>query len=60
MKQGLATIMAALVLQTTAWAQTPVDTALLEMRDAFRRNNTGQMATLLPRVRGHALEPLAL
>ena len=60
MKQGLATIMAALVLQTTAWAQTPADTALLEMRDAFRRNNTGQMATLLPRVRGHALEPLAL
>ena len=60
MKQGLATIMAALVLQTTVWAQTPADTALLEMRDAFRRNNTGQMATLLPRVRGHALEPLAL
>ena len=60
MKQGLATIMAALVLQTTAWAQTPADTALLEMRDAFRRNNTGQLATLLPRVRGHALEPLAL
>ena len=60
MKQGLATIMAALVLQTTAWAQTPADTALLEMRDAFRRNNTGQMATLLPRVRGHALEPLAI
>ena len=60
MKQGLATIMAALVLQTTAWAQTPADTALLEMRDAFRRNNTSQMATLLPRVRGHALEPLAL
>ena len=60
MKQGLATIMAALALQATAWAQTPADTALLEMRDAFRRNNTGQMATLLPRVRGHALEPLAL
>lgn len=60
MKRGLATIMAALALQATAWAQTPADTALLEMRDAFRRSNTGQLATLLPRVRGHTLEPLAV
>jgi soluble lytic murein transglycosylase len=36
------------------------DAALLEMREAFRRNNTGQLASLLPQVRGHALEPLAM
>ncbi|MDP2416247.1 MAG: transglycosylase SLT domain-containing protein [Hydrogenophaga sp.] len=60
MKRGLVTIMAALALQATAWAQTPADTALLDMREAFRRNNTSQMAALLPRVQGHALEPLAL
>lgn len=60
MKRGLATIMAALALQVPAWAQTPADTALLEMRDAFRRSNTGQLATLLPRVSGHTLEPLAI
>ncbi|MDZ4125459.1 MAG: hypothetical protein U1E02_14955, partial [Hydrogenophaga sp.] len=60
MKRGLATIMAALALQAAAWAQTPADTALLEMREAFRRSNTSQLAALLPRVRGHALEPLAI
>ncbi|WP_439113017.1 transglycosylase SLT domain-containing protein [Hydrogenophaga sp.] len=60
MKRGLATIMAVLALQEMAWAQTPADTALLDMREAFRRNNTGQLAALLPRVRGHALEPLAI
>jgi soluble lytic murein transglycosylase len=36
------------------------DAAVLEMREAFRRNNTGQLASLLPQVRGHALEPLAM
>ncbi|WP_439589926.1 transglycosylase SLT domain-containing protein [Hydrogenophaga sp.] len=36
------------------------DAALLEMREAFRRNNTGQLASLLPQIRGHALEPLAM
>lgn len=60
MKRGLTTIMAALVLQVPVWAQTPADTALLELRDAFRRSNTGQLATLLPRVSGHTLEPLAI
>lgn len=60
MKRGLATIMAALALQATAWAQTPADSALLDMREAFRRNNPGQIAALLPRVSGHALEPLAI
>ena len=60
MKRALATIMAALALQTVAWAQTPADAALLEMREAFRRSNTSQLAALLPRVRGHQLESLAL
>ena len=60
MKRGLATIMAALALHAPSWAQTPADAALLEMRDAFRRNNTPQLAALLPRVSGHTLEPLAV
>ncbi len=51
--------MAALCLQGAAWAQAPADAALLEMRDAFRRNNAAALTVLLPSVRGHALEPLA-
>jgi soluble lytic murein transglycosylase len=51
--------MAALALPSLAWSQAPADQALLDMRDAFRRNNPTQLATLLPKVRGHALEPLA-
>nr|WP_236581974.1 lytic transglycosylase domain-containing protein [Hydrogenophaga sp. BPS33] len=52
--------MAALVLPTTLWAQgAPGDSTLLEMRDAFRRGNTTQLSALLPRARGHVLEPLA-
>lgn len=35
------------------------DAALLEMREAFRRSNTAQLASLLPQTRGHVLEPLA-
>ena len=31
----------------------------MEMRDAFRRGNTTALTTLLPRVQGHPLEPLA-
>jgi soluble lytic murein transglycosylase len=42
-----------------AWAQNNADAAVLEMRDAYRRNNTTQLTALMPRVRGHALEPLA-
>ena len=60
LKQGLVPIMAALLMQGAAWAQGSADAALLEMRDAFRRNNTLALSTLLPRVRGHALEPLAV
>ncbi len=44
-----------------AWAQASgTDATLLEMRAAFQRNNTAQLAALLPALRGHALEPLAL
>ncbi|MDP2262152.1 MAG: transglycosylase SLT domain-containing protein [Hydrogenophaga sp.] len=42
-----------------SWAQTSADAAVLELREAYRRNNTTQLTALLPRVRGHALEPLA-
>ena len=58
---GARFIMAALLAPTALFAQSaPNDATLLEMRDAFRRNNTTQMATLLPRTRGHVLEPLAV
>ena len=55
-------IMAVLVLPGLAHAQSSAggDASLLEMRDAFRRNNTTQLARLLPAARGHALEPLAI
>lgn len=55
-------IMAVLVLPGPSHAQSSAggDAALLEMREAFRRNNTTQLAKLLPTVRGHALEPLAI
>ena len=55
-------IMAVLVLPGLSHAQSSAggDASLLEMREAFRRNNTTQLANLLPAVRGHALEPLAI
>ncbi len=52
--------MAVLLLPTAVtWAQGSGDSALLDMREAFKRNNTAQIAALLPRVRGHVLEPMA-
>ncbi|MDO9436334.1 lytic transglycosylase domain-containing protein [Hydrogenophaga sp.] len=59
---GARLIMAALLLPSAILAQstTGSDAALLEMRDASRRGNTTQMATVLPRTRGHVLEPLAV
>ncbi|MFP5427604.1 MAG: transglycosylase SLT domain-containing protein [Gammaproteobacteria bacterium] len=58
-KQGVTAIMAALVLAGSATAQSPADSALLEMREAFRRGQSAQLTEWLPRVRGHRLEPLA-
>lgn len=52
-------IMAALALAGPALAQTPAESALLEMREAFRRNQTDRLTQLLPLVRGHPLAPLA-
>ena len=59
-KQGLWPIMAALLMQGPALAQGNADTALLEMRDAFRRNATPTLTALLWRVQGHPLEPMAV
>ena len=58
-KQGLLSIMAVLLMQSVAWAQPAADAALLDMREAFRRNNSPTLSALLPRVRGHQLEPMA-
>ncbi len=51
---------------TTAWpAAAPTaaaragDLAMLDMRDALRRNNLRALQTLRPQVQGHVLEPLA-
>jgi soluble lytic murein transglycosylase len=58
---GLRLIMAALVTPGLALAQATSggDAALLEMRAAYTRGNSFQLANLLPAVRGHTLEPLA-
>ena len=59
-KRGLFTIMAGLLLASAAMAQdTRTDGSLLEMRDAFRRNDSTRLNVLLPSVRGNVLEPLA-
>lgn len=57
-------IMAALMGVAPAWAQpakdpTAADAALLDMREAFRRQDAAALERLLPTVQGHALEPLA-
>ena len=61
---GWRLIMAGVLLQATAACAQPAsggsDAILLEMREAYRRDNTAQLSTLLPQVRGHALEPLAM
>ena len=60
MKRSLITIMAGLLLANAAMAQdNRNDGSLLEMRDAFRRNDAARLSALLPSVRGHVLEPLA-
>ena len=37
----------------------PSDSVILDMREAFRRNDRARLAALLPQARGHALEPWA-
>jgi soluble lytic murein transglycosylase len=37
----------------------PPDSVILDMREAFRRNDRTRLAALLPQARGHALEPWA-
>jgi soluble lytic murein transglycosylase len=60
MKRNLITIMAGLLLCTAAWSQdNGGDSALLDMRDAYRRGDAARLSALLPSLRNHALEPLA-
>jgi soluble lytic murein transglycosylase len=42
-----------------AQAQNRGDEVLLEMQQAFRKNDAKRLSTLLPQARGHVLEPLA-
>ncbi|HYE41671.1 MAG TPA: transglycosylase SLT domain-containing protein [Ramlibacter sp.] len=57
----LRTILASLAvaLLGSALAQ-PRDEVLLQMQDAFRRNDSGRLAQLLPQAQGHVLEPWAV
>ncbi len=57
--RGLVSIMAGLCLFAPVQAQTPQDRVLLQMRDAFVKRQPATLSTLLPRVEGHVLEPLA-
>ena len=42
-----------------AVAQTSADQAMLDLKDAYRSGNRRQLDALLPKVRGHLLEPMA-
>ncbi|WP_247596775.1 lytic transglycosylase domain-containing protein [Hydrogenophaga sp. PAMC20947] len=61
MTRCLLTIMAGLMMHGTSWAQSSAgsDAAVLEMREAFRRNDTATLTRLLPSVANHPLAPLA-
>lgn len=52
----LASLAVALLGNTQAQ---PRDDVLLQMQDAFRRNDTARLAQLLPQAQGHVLEPWA-
>ena len=54
----LLAIMAGLMLHGSIQAQSSADAAVLEMREAFRRNDTTTLARLLPLTAGHPLAPL--
>ena len=56
---GRRLIMGALLLPVLASSQTVGDKALLDMRAAYSRGQSAELARLLPTVRGHVLEPLA-
>ena len=45
--------------QAGAMNEGPGQAALLEMADAFKRNDRRRLTNLLPQVRGHVLEPWA-
>ncbi|MDF1486442.1 transglycosylase SLT domain-containing protein [Ramlibacter sp. H39-3-26] len=57
------TLLAAAALLALApafsWAQNPADDVLLDMAQAFRKNDAKKLAALLPQARGHVLEPWA-
>lgn len=57
----LRTILASLAVALLGSAQAqPRDDVLLQMQDAFRRNDSARLAQLLPQAQGHVLEPWAV
>jgi soluble lytic murein transglycosylase len=56
---GRRLIMAGLLLPALAASQPAADKPVLDMREAFRKNQSAELTRLLPATRGHVLEPLA-
>ena len=50
---------AASLFAPIAQAQNKGDEAMLDMHQAFRKNERTRLTALLPQVQGHTLEPLA-
>ena len=55
----LGVLAATALLGVPAQAQSKGDDTLLEMAQAFRKNDKARLSALLPQARGHVLEPLA-
>ena len=55
----LGALSVASLLVPSAQAQNKGDDSLLEMHQAFRKNDRTRLSALLPQVQGHTLEPLA-
>ena len=56
---GTASAQTGLAAPGSSVAQPASDSVILDMREAFRRNDKARLASLLPLARGHVLEPWA-
>ncbi len=58
-RSALAVLFGALALSLPVCAQTPADDVLLQMKQAFERNDKARLSALLPQAGGHPLEAWA-
>ena len=56
---GLAVVSASLAIHLPVQGQTRADEVILEMAQAYRKNDRPRLTQLMPQARGHVLEPLA-